>query len=113
MFSNEQPSNLRRAHSNSPKAGQRDQETTLFTQRILIERKEFTLALKENLRGRFIRIVETNGNYFASIIVPANGLKHFQAMVGQMIEAAQDIPPKSEKLPQLRFLHCKAREGLT
>jgi len=96
MFSDEQPSNLRRTHGDSPDTGRRVQETTLFTQGILIERKEFTLALKENLRGRFIRIVESSGNHFASIIVPATGLKEFQTLIEQMTKAAHDIPPKSE-----------------
>jgi hypothetical protein len=96
MFSNEQPSNLQRTRGDSPDTGRRVQETTLFTQVILIERKEFTLALKENLRGRFIRIVESNGNYFASIIVPANGMADFQRLLNEMIEADKEIPMKIE-----------------
>jgi hypothetical protein len=96
MFSNDQPSNLRRTHGDSPKSGQRAQEITLFTQGILIERKEFSLALKENSRGRFIRIVESNGNYFASIIVPANGLADFQRLLTEMIKADKEIPIKIE-----------------
>jgi PurA-like ssDNA and RNA-binding protein len=94
VFSNEQPSNLRRTHGDSPKSGLPVQEITLLRQEILIERKGFSLALKENLRGRFIRIVESNGNYFLSIIIPANGLLAFQKLLDDMIRADNEIPPK-------------------
>ena len=74
-------------------------EATLLRQEILIERKEFALALKENSRGRFIRVVESNGNYFASIIVPANGLAAFQKLLDDMIQADREIPPKGANPP--------------
>ena len=96
MFSNDQPSNLRRSHGDSPKSGQRVQEATLFKQEIFIERKEFSLVLKENPRGRFIRIVESNGNYFASIIVPSSGLADFQRLLNEMIKADKEIPMTAE-----------------
>ena len=62
----------------------------------MIERKGFSLALKENPRGRFIRIVESNGNYFASIIVPITGLLLFQKLRDDMIRADKEIPPKDK-----------------
>jgi hypothetical protein len=96
MFPNEQPSNLRRTHGHSPKSGPPVQEITLLRQEILIERKGFSLALKENPCGRFIRIVESNGNYFASIIVPAAGLLAFQRLLGDMIRADKELPPKDK-----------------
>lgn len=52
--------------------------------------KTFKLLLKENFRGRFLRIVETNGNRFSSIVVPANGLGDFQQMLDNMA-AAKDM----------------------
>lgn len=66
------------------------QETTLLRSEVLIERKEFSIALKENPRGRFIRVVEQNGDRFASIIIPASGLKDFQALLNNMIQANKD-----------------------
>jgi hypothetical protein len=96
MYSNEQPSNLRPTHGDSPKSGPPVQEITLLRQEILIERKGFSLALKENPRGRFIRIVESNGNYFASIIVPITGLLLFQKLLDDMIRADKEIPPKDK-----------------
>lgn len=96
MFSGEQSYQPRRKFDGSQKPKPPRQETTLLRSDVLIERKEFSLTLKENPRGRFIRIVESNGNYFASIIIPASGLKEFQAVVEQMAKAAQDIPSKSQ-----------------
>jgi hypothetical protein len=73
-------------------------EATLFRQGLLIERKEFFLTLKENLRGRFIRVVEQIGNLFASIIIPASGLKEIQALVEQMANATQCISSKGRRI---------------
>jgi hypothetical protein len=71
-------------------------EDTLRREEIQIERKEFLFALKENPRGRFIRIVEQHGNRFPqSIIVPASGLKEFHKMLCEMLEADASIPAKT------------------
>jgi len=43
-----------------------------------IERKSFSVALKDNPRGRFLRITEKNGTRHATIIIPSTGLKEFQ-----------------------------------
>jgi hypothetical protein len=49
-------------------------EETLRTERLQIERKLFVFALKENPRGRFLRITEDVGGRRDTIIVPATGL---------------------------------------
>jgi hypothetical protein len=64
MFSNEQHFNPRRPQDDQPGPERGIHETTLLRHGIQIERKEFSLALKENPRGRFIRVVEHNGNVF-------------------------------------------------
>ena len=43
------------------------QEDTLKTEMIQIERKAFVLTLKENLRGRFLRITEAVGEKRSTI----------------------------------------------
>ena len=53
-------------------------ETVLRTERIQIERKSFQFTLKENPRGRFLRITEDVGGRRDSIIVPAPGLEAFR-----------------------------------
>ena len=78
-------------------------EDTIKIAEIQVERKIFTLTLKENVRGRFLRITEEGGNNHSSIIVPASGLEDFQRLMNEMCEmlkAADELPmneePKSE-----------------
>jgi len=71
------------------------QENTLLRNEFFVERKEFLLTLKENPRGRFVRIVEQNGNRPpTSIIVPSTGLREFHKLVCEMMDADRDIPEK-------------------
>jgi len=63
-------------------------ETTLRSERLQIERKTFLFALKENPRGRFLRITEGVGARRDAIIIPAPGLEDFlrvlQSMLGEL-----------------------------
>ena len=60
---------------------------------VQIERKIFTLSLKENVRGRLLRITEDNGGRYNSIIVPATGLAEFKKMLDEMIAANEKAVP--------------------
>jgi len=57
-----------------------------------IERKLFTITLKENPRGRFLRITEDAGNKRNSVIVPITGLEDFQRVINEMAKAAAAMP---------------------
>jgi hypothetical protein len=70
-------------------------EDTLKSAKIQIERKTFVLALKENPRGRFLRITEDVGGRRDTIIIPAPGLEEFRALLDEMVKAAAEIPPKA------------------
>ena len=70
-------------------------ENSLHTQRIQIERKSFLVMLKENARGRFLRITEDLGARSNSIIIPAEGFHDFQKLLGQMTQAASEIPART------------------
>ena len=72
-----------------PPEQQRSPEDTLLSSELQAERKFFTFTLKENQRGRFLRISEAKANYFQSIIIPATGLKEFQKMLTEMVEEEQ------------------------
>lgn len=72
------------------------QEDTLKTDEIQIERKFFVLTLKENPRGRFLRISEEVGGKRNSIIIPATGLADFKKLVDEMVAAAEALPPKPD-----------------
>lgn len=71
-------------------------EETLRTEKIQVERKTFIFTLKENPRGRFLRITEDVGGRRDNIIVPAPGLEDFKKIVDEMVKASTEIPPKPE-----------------
>jgi hypothetical protein len=98
MISNERPSPFgRRPYQSSygqPKPPV--QEDTLKTDRVQIERKSFMFTLKENPRGRFLRITEDVGGRRDNIIIPATGLEEFKKILDEMVKAAAEIPEKKE-----------------
>ena len=93
MISNERPS----PYGNRPYAAAKPpvNEDTLKTDRIQIERKTFVFTLKENPRGRFLRITEDVGGRRDTIIIPAPGLEDFKKILDDMVKAATETPPKS------------------
>lgn len=68
-------------------------ETTLKADSVQIERKSFQLALKENPRGRFLRITEDVNGRRDTIIIPATGLDDFQKLVQDMVAASNEAGP--------------------
>jgi hypothetical protein len=110
MISNERPSPYGRqpyqSHSyGAPKYGQPRppvNEDTLKSAEVQIERKFFVFTLKENPRGRFLRITEDVGGRRDTIIIPSTGLADFKKIVDDMVKAAEEIPSKTpppEPLP--------------
>jgi hypothetical protein len=75
------------------------QEDTLKTIDFEVERKSFRLTLKENSRGRFLRVTESNGNKFNSIVVPASGLADFKQMIKELVAGAGDVQANNEPEP--------------
>ncbi|MEY2466024.1 MAG: hypothetical protein QOD03_545 [Verrucomicrobiota bacterium] len=71
-------------------------EDTLKTDKVQIERKTFVFTLKENPRGRFLRITEDVGGRRDTIIIPAPGLEDFRKLLDEMVKASAETPPKSE-----------------
>ena len=92
MISNERPSSFGRAAYGQPRPP--INEDMLKSERIQIERKTFFFTLKENPRGRFLRITEDVGGRRDTIIIPATGLEDFKKLLEEMIKAATEIPPK-------------------
>jgi hypothetical protein len=68
-------------------------EDTLKTDKVQIERKTFVFTLKENPRGRFLRITEDVGGRRDTIIIPAPGLEDFKKLLDDMVKAAVESPP--------------------
>ena len=59
----------------------------LFSDSVQIERKYLSFNLKENQRGRFIRITEDVGGRRDAIVIPASGLEKVRDILNQAIEA--------------------------
>ena len=93
MISNERPSPFSRSAFHPPRPPVN--EDLLKSERIQIERKTFVLTLKENPRGRFLRITEDVGGRRDTIIIPATGLDEFKKLVEEMVRAAGEFPAKS------------------
>lgn len=94
MISNERPSPYgHRPHSHSSSKPSVVEET-IKTEKIQIERKTFVFTLKENPRGRFLRITEDVSGRRDTIIIPATGLEEFNRLFEEMIKASNDAPIK-------------------
>ena len=72
------------------------QEDTLKSAEVQIERKNFVFALKQNPRGRFLRITEDVNGRRDTIIIPSTGLAEFKKVVDEMVKTSAETP---EKLP--------------
>lgn len=62
-------------------------ETTIFSEKIQIERKQFFFDLKENPRGRFLKITEDVGGRRDVVIIPSTGLEQFRDCLEKAIQA--------------------------
>ena len=68
-------------------------EDTLKTDQVQIERKTFIFTLKENPRGRFLRITEDVNGRRDNVIIPSTGLEEFKKILDDMVKASIEIPP--------------------
>ena len=72
-------------------------EETLKTEKLQIERKSFAFALKENPRGRFLRITEDVGGRRDTIIIPATGLEEFKKVIEDLVRFSAEVPTKTHQ----------------
>ena len=97
MISNERPSPYgHRSYGAAYPPKPPVNEDTLKTDKLQIERKTFVFTLKENPRGRFLRITEDVGGRRDTIIIPAPGLEDFKRMLDEMVKASSETPAKEE-----------------
>ena len=75
-----------------------DQHDALMSEKIRVERKQFFFDLKENPRGRFLRITEDVNGRRDTIIVPSTGLAEFREALDKAIaaEGTNSPSPASE-----------------
>jgi len=60
------------------------------SENIAVERKTFIFDLRENPRGRFLRITEDANGRRDSIVIPASGLEDFRRVLDGIIAAHRD-----------------------
>jgi hypothetical protein len=56
----------------------------------------FVILLKENARGRFVRIIEEVPGRSNTIIIPATGLQDFHGILNEMVKADGEIAAKTQ-----------------
>ena len=57
-----------------------------------IERKYFYVELRENQRGKFLRIIEEAHGRRNSIIVPSTGVDDFTAAISEVLTSRESAP---------------------
>jgi len=96
MISNERPSPYGRQSQHAFPPKRAVFETTLRTETLQIERKTFIFTLKENDRGRFLRITEEVNGRRDNIIVPATGLDDLSKVVSDMVCADKQLAQRNQ-----------------
>jgi hypothetical protein len=66
-------------------------DVVLKSENIAVERKNFIFDLRENPRGRFLRITEDANGRRDSIVIPAPGLEDFRRVLDAIISASQEV----------------------
>lgn len=98
MISNERPSPYgNRSYGTSYQPKPPVNEDTIRSEKIQIERKTFVFTLKENPRGRFLRITEDVGGRRDTIIIPAPGLEDFRKLLDDMVRLSNETPIKDDQ----------------
>jgi predicted ATP-grasp superfamily ATP-dependent carboligase len=69
-------------------------DTQLQSHSIRVERKHITFDLRENPRGRFLRIIEEVGGRRDAVIVPLSGIEDFRDALNKVIDYARNLSDK-------------------
>ena len=94
MISNERPYPYGRRAPYPPTAKPPMAEELIRIERLQIERKTFVFTLKENPRGRFLRITEDVNGRRDTIMIPATGLEEFQKLLTEIVKLSAETPAK-------------------
>ena len=69
----------------------RGSDDALASEKIQVDRKLFFLDLKENQRGRFLKITEDVSGRRDTIMLPASGLQSFIEALHRIVEFEQQL----------------------
>ena len=75
------------------------EEAPLCVETLHVERKMITLMLRENPRGRFVRIIEEVSSRRDMVVVPAVGLRGLRDALDRIIEAEESTDRPDRVLP--------------
>lgn len=64
-------------------------DTIIEARELQIERKHFHVELRENDRGKFLRITEEAHGRRNTIIIPSTGVEDFTAAIGDVLTGAR------------------------
>jgi hypothetical protein len=70
-------------------------DTRLQNHSIVIERKHVTFDLRENSRGRFLRIIEEVSGRQNAIIIPLTGIETFRDALCEVIKFSKTLSPEA------------------
>ncbi len=70
-------------------------DSIIQSKQLQIERKHFHLELRENDRGKFLRITEEAHGRRNTIIVPSTGIDEFTAAISEALMASTDTSAAS------------------
>jgi len=71
-------------------AKESDLDKVLETKDFKVENKKFFFDLKENPKGKYLRITESSGGR-SSIVIPENGLKAFCEILQHFVEVERKV----------------------
>ena len=66
--------------------------------------KKYHMDLKENARGRFLKVSETNARARFHVFIPADGMREFKQNIGELID---EFDTGSDGEISLCFSHSK------
>ena len=70
-------------------------DTQLQNHSIRVERKHFTFDLRENPRGRFLRIIEEVNGRRDAIIIPLPGIEDFRDALNEIIKFSKTLSSRA------------------
>lgn len=82
---NDRDSRNERDSSYSQAYRQYSRDQVLATRELEVERKYFRFEVRENDRGRFLRITEENQGRRNTVIVPDSGFEAFAKVIGEVL----------------------------
>ncbi len=70
-------------------------DTRLQNHSIVVERKHVTFDLRQNSRGRFLRIIEEVSGHRNAIIIPLTGIEDFRDALNDVIKFSKTLSLKT------------------